>query len=87
MTELRSPSEENISVNKTSTIGMDDLPAYRVEGNNIPDTGVQTKRIHYFSIDNSTGIAYMISLPTEMDRLLEDVPLFEKMVESFKILT
>ena len=87
MNELRSYSTQNISVNKTSTIGVDDIPAYRVEYDDVSEPDYHTKSIRYFSIDNSTGTGYMISLVTDMKRLQEDAPLFERMVESFKILS
>jgi hypothetical protein len=74
---------QNISINKTSTIGVDDIPAYRVES----EDALHVKNIRYFSIDNKTGTGYMISLNTNMERLQEDVPLFEKLVESFEILS
>jgi hypothetical protein len=89
MSELRSDSTQNISVNRTATIGVDDIPAYRVEYEDIFEDIVDPlhfKTIRYFSIDNRTGTGYMISLHTEMERLQEDVPLFERLVESFKIL-
>lgn len=73
---------QNISVNKTSTIGVDDLPAYKVESEDV----LGVKNIRYFSIDNSTGVGYMISLNTNMTKLQEDVPSFERLVGSFKIL-
>lgn len=72
---------QKIIVNKTSTIGVDELPAYKVDS----EDALGLKNIRYFSIDNSTGVGYMISLNTNMPRLLGDIPLFEKMVESFKI--
>jgi hypothetical protein len=86
MNELRSDDTQNVSVNRTSTIGVDDIPAYKVESESVIEDILHTKSIRYFSIDNSTGTGYLISLTTEMDRLQEDVPLFERMVESFKIL-
>lgn len=85
--ELRSDFTQNISVNRTSTIGVDDIPAYRVEYDDILGNDISFKNIRYFSIDNSTGTGFMISLHTEMDRSQEDVPLFERLVESFKILS
>jgi hypothetical protein len=89
MSELRSFSTKNISVNKTSTIGVDDIPAYRVELEYVSELGtnLHTKSIDYFSIDNSTGTGYMISFTTVMEKLQEDAPLFVRMVESFKILS
>lgn len=88
MSELRSSEDQNVSVNKTSTIGVDDLPAYRVESDRVSSfpSISPTKSIHYFTIDNNTGTGYMISFDTVKDKVQEDVPLFEKMVESFKIL-
>jgi PsbP len=85
MTELRPPDAQNLSVNKTSTIGVDDIPAYKVESEEtIMDLHV--KNIHYLAIDNSTGTGYMISFDvSNMEKAQEDVPLFERMVESFKI--
>jgi hypothetical protein len=83
MNELRSDSTQNISVNRTSTIRVDDIPAYKVEYEDFIDP-LHLKSIRYFSIDNSTGAGYMISLQTEMDRLQEDLPLFERLVQSFK---
>jgi hypothetical protein len=44
---------------------------------------LHTKSIRYFAIDNSTGTGYLISMTTEMDRLQENAPLFDRMVESF----
>lgn len=85
MSELRSYSTQNISVNKTSTIGKDHIPAYKVESEDVLGDTAHLKTVRYFSIDNSTGTGYMISLHTEMKRFQEDAPLFEKMVESFKI--
>jgi hypothetical protein len=85
MLESRSTTQ-NVSINETSTISVDDIPAYKVESENVIGGSLPTKSIRYFSIDNSTGTGYLISLTTAMNRLQEDAPLFEKMVESFKIL-
>lgn len=87
MNELRSDFTQNISVNRTSTIGVDNIPAYRVEYDDVLDDTISFKNIRYFATDNSTGTGYLISLHTEMDRLHEDLPLFERLVESFKILS
>jgi hypothetical protein len=86
MSEIRSPSTQNISVSKDSTIGVNDLPAYKVESENVIENIAHLKSIRYFTIDNSTGsdTGYMISLNTENERLQEDVPLFEKMVNSMR---
>lgn len=85
-TELRPPDAQNLSVNKTSTIGVDDIPAYKVESEHMI-MDLHGKDTHYLAIDNSTGTGYMISFNTSnMEKAQEDVPLFEKMVESFKIL-
>jgi hypothetical protein len=87
MNELRSDFTQNISVNRTASIGVDNLPAYRVEYDDILSDDINFKNIRYFLIHNSTGTGYMISLHTEMDRLQEDLPLFGRLVESFKILS
>lgn len=85
MGELRSTTQ-NVTVNKTSTIGVDDIPAYKVESENKIEDILHNKSIRYFAIDNSTGTGYLISMTTGRDRLQENAPLFERMVESFKIL-
>jgi hypothetical protein len=81
MNELRSDATQNINVNRTSTIGIDDIPAYRVEY----DNPINSKNIRYFAIDNSTGTGYMISLVAEKSKLNEFLPSFERLVESFKV--
>jgi hypothetical protein len=81
MNELRTDVTQNINVNRTSTVGIDDLPAYKVEYSN----GIISKNIRYFVIDNSTGTGYMISLVADNKRLNEFLPSFERLVESFKI--
>ena len=88
MSEIRTSSTQDIKVNRTSTIGADNIPAYRVDSETVIE-GIpyHTKRIDYFSIDNGPGTGYVISLNTEIGRFQEDVPLFEKMVESFKIVS
>lgn len=84
MTDLRPSDAQNLSVNKTATVGVDDIPAYKVESDEtIMDLHV--KNIDYIMIDNSTGTGYVFSFDTSSEKPQEEVPLFEKMVESFKI--
>jgi hypothetical protein len=65
---------------------VDDIPAYKVESEEtIMDLHV--KNIHYITIDNSTGTGFMFSFDTSKENPQEEVPLFERMVESFKILS
>jgi hypothetical protein len=90
MIELKSPyglGTQNTSVNRTATIGFDNISAYKAESEDVFSDEIRIKNIRYFTIDNSTGTGYMISLNTNMDKLQEDAPLFERMVESFKILS
>jgi hypothetical protein len=61
---------------------MDDMPAFKVESENVLEGLAQLERIDYFTLDNSTGTGYWISLLTENGRFQEDAPLFEKVVES-----
>jgi hypothetical protein len=91
MTLLRPPDAQNLSVNKSSTIGVDDIPAYKVEseetlGGVATMEDLHVRNIHYLAIDNKTGTGYMISFDTSSKNPQEEVPLFERMVESFKIL-
>jgi hypothetical protein len=60
------PFTQNISVNKTSTIGVDNIPAYKVESEEVLSANLHFKNIRYFSINNSTGTGYIISLHTEI---------------------
>jgi hypothetical protein len=84
MMELRSDQSQNITVNRTSTIGADNIPAIRVEYNNVIGDMINSKNIHYFAIDNSTDTAYVISLVADNERVNEFLPSFEKVVDSFK---
>jgi hypothetical protein len=92
MTLLRPPDAQNLSVNKTSTIGVDDIPAYKVESEEtlgglatLPELHV--KNVHYLAIDDSTGTGYLFSLGvSDPEKAREDIPAFERMIESFKIL-
>lgn len=47
MSEIRGPSTQNISVNRTAIVGVDNLPAYKVESVNVFEDILHSKRIDF----------------------------------------